>query len=114
APTYRTANFDLGKTYALQGQRVPALLAYLRFLSLEARTPRVREAALAVRAIRMQGVKQEGKNITVAIPSDQVARKDALAKAEFALSMWGAIPVDASGPNTEINAFVRGLDLFVE
>lgn len=91
---------------------MPALLAYLRFLSLEIRTLRVREAALAVRAIPKQGVKQEGKNITIAISPDRIARQDALSRAEFAISMWGAMPVESSGPDTEIKVFARGLDLF--
>jgi tetratricopeptide (TPR) repeat protein len=88
-PTHLTANFALGQLYAQSGQRIPALLASLRYLSLESESERAGTAAQTVQTLVWQGVTSEGSgNVTISVPKD--VSKGPFAGSEMILSIIAA------------------------
>lgn len=90
APRHRTANLALGQLYQAEGKRVAAVLAYLRFLSLERDTERAKAAASAVRELLLAAVKDEGGgNITLLFSPPKEG--DELAKFDFMMGLAAAV-----------------------
>lgn len=89
APAHRSANLALGQLYQQDGRRVDAVLAYLRFLSLDHESARARGAAEAVRGLLLQGVSvDDGGNVTISV--DPSRDGDALSTLDLALSLAAA------------------------
>jgi tetratricopeptide (TPR) repeat protein len=105
-PDYQSANFALAKVYEDAGQRVPALLAYLRYLSLDSGSERAKAAAEAVRALLKQGVSAEGSGkVTITIPK-QAAGSD-LSVMDLTLSLAAAanqLPENKGKPEIQLLA----------
>jgi hypothetical protein len=74
-PVYASPQYALAEVYRADGYRVPAILAYGRFLSLETGTERAAAAAHYLQALLHLGVTSEGKG-TVNITIDPKAKKD--------------------------------------
>lgn len=109
-PDYGSANFALAKVYEDGGQRVPALLAYLRYLSLDSGSQRSKAAAEAVRALLKQGVSTEGSgNVKISIsPPD---KGSALSTLDLTLSLLAASSqLDKNKGKAEIQLTAETLD----
>lgn len=109
-PEYGSANFALATTYEGSGLRVPALLAYLRYLSLDSQSGRARAAAEAVQALLTQGVKVEGSgNMTITVPT--TGEGSDLSVMDLTLSLLaGAARLDKNKGKTEIQLAAGMLD----
>ncbi|HSS75291.1 MAG TPA: hypothetical protein VLV54_00970 [Thermoanaerobaculia bacterium] len=103
-------SFALGQSYATAGLRTPAVLAYLRYLSLDSESARAVAAAQAVRAILTQGVsagKDGGIQVTISEPSEE----NPLSMIDLALSLTAATRhLDKSKGKTEIQLIAESLD----
>lgn len=90
APRHRSANFGLGRMYQAEGKRVAAVLAYLRFLTLELETDRSKAVADGVRDLLLADVKDEGGgNITLLFSPPK--EDDPLAKLDFMMGLAAAV-----------------------
>lgn len=109
-PDYGSANFALAKVYEDGGQRVPALLAYLRYLSLDSGSQRAKAAAEAVRALLKQGVSTEGSgNVTISISNPGTG--SALSTLDLTLSLLAASSqLDTNKGKTEIQLTAETFD----
>lgn len=88
-PRHRTANLALGDLYQAEGKRVAAVLAYLRFLTLELETARAKAAAEATRGLLLAGVTDEGGGkITLLLSPPK--KGDALAALDFMMGLAAA------------------------
>src|SRR5262249_5274727 len=104
------ASFALGQSYAAAGLRTPAVLAYLRSLSLDSESARAATAAQAVQALLTQGVangKDGGIQVTISEPSEE----NPLSMVDLALSLTAATRhLDKSKGKTEIQLIAESLD----
>jgi tetratricopeptide (TPR) repeat protein len=74
-PVFASAHFTLAEIYKLDGYRVPAILAYGRFLALESSSARARAASQSMHALLTLGVEQkDAHNIQISI--DPKTKKD--------------------------------------
>jgi tetratricopeptide (TPR) repeat protein len=90
-PGYGSANLALARNYEEAGQRIPALLAYLRYLSLDSTSERARAAAEAVHALLNQNVKAEGSgNVTIMVPKMDKGAQSGLSVMDLTLSLAAA------------------------
>jgi hypothetical protein len=104
------AHFALGKSYAAAGLRTPAVLAYLRSLSLDSESAQAVTAAQAVRAILTQGV-TEGKDGGIQIAISEPSEENPLSMIDLALSLTAATRhLDKSKGKTEIQLIAESLD----
>jgi tetratricopeptide (TPR) repeat protein len=112
-PGYGSANLALAKTYENAGLRVPALLAYLRYLSLDFSSDRTKAAAAAVHALLKQGVTTEGSgNVTITVSKqDESSGGSDLSVLDLTLSMAAAAGhLDENKGKTEIQLIADQLD----
>ncbi|MBN2433625.1 MAG: tetratricopeptide repeat protein [Acidobacteria bacterium] len=71
-PTHPSSHLALATLYAEDGYRIPALLAYCRFLLLEPDSPRSGQAAMAVQQLISAGVsKQNSGEISIFVSTDE-------------------------------------------
>jgi hypothetical protein len=104
------ANFALGQSYAAVGMRIPALLAYLRTLSLDSESERAVTVAKAVLAMLAQGV-SKGKDGGIKITISEPAEDDPLSAIDLALSLSaGTRDIDKNKEKTEIQFTAESLD----
>lgn len=74
---YASAHYALAELYRAQGYRVPAVLAYGRFLSLSPTGERATQAATQLRALLTVGVKREdATHITLTVPSPSKSKTE--------------------------------------
>jgi tetratricopeptide (TPR) repeat protein len=66
-PSHAAAYFLLGQIFETQNFRVPAILAYLRYLAYDPSSDRATHAAEQLHALVMQGVEKNGKNMNITI-----------------------------------------------
>lgn len=67
-PSHTSSRYLLGRVFEAEGFRAPALLEYLRFLSLEPSTARAKDAAARTVALLNHGVERTGpKNINITV-----------------------------------------------
>ena len=71
------ANFALGQSYAASGMRISALLADLRYLSLDSESERAVTVAKAIRAMLAQGV-SKGKDGGIKITCTWICGKESI------------------------------------
>jgi len=89
---------------------MPALLAYLRFLSLDSESERALTAAQAVQALLMQGVTR-GKNGGTQITISEPAEEDPLSIIGLALSMTaGTRDLDKNKGKSEVQLTAESLE----
>lgn len=91
-PLHRSAHVNLGLAYRVGGYRVQAILAYLRFLSLESEDPRAPGAALEILQLLGAGFAKTGDaeyqiEFNVNLPKDE----GDYSSAELVRSIGGAI-----------------------
>jgi hypothetical protein len=104
------ASFALGQSYAAGGLRTPAVLAYLRSLSLDSESARAATAAQAVRALLTQGV-TKGKNGGIQVTISEPSEENPLSMIDLALSLTAATRhLDESKGKTEIQLIAESLD----
>jgi tetratricopeptide (TPR) repeat protein len=111
-PGYGSANLALAHNYEDAGLRIPALLAYLRYLSLDATSERARASAEAVRELLNQNVKAEGAGkVTITVPKMDEGEPSALSMMDFTLSLAAAANhVDENKGKPEIELIAGQLD----
>jgi len=89
-PSHASGQWGLAQVFDRQGFRVPALLAYLRFLSLEPEGKRAVVAAGRVREMLSENVKQSGKNINITIDPNSPKAEGDYSAAEMMLAIASA------------------------
>jgi len=108
-PSYASPQYAMANLYRDDGYRVPAILAYGRFLSLEREGQRAMAAAKSLRELINYGVKAEGQgNVNITI--DPKPKKDL---GDFsALEMMAALAAGASHlpENQQSSEFDREAD----
>jgi tetratricopeptide (TPR) repeat protein len=108
-PSYASPQFAMANLYRDDGYRVPAILAYGRFLSLEREGQRAMAAAKSLHELINFGVKSEGQgNVNITI--DPKPKKDL---GDFSgLEMMAALAAGASHlpENQQLNEFDREAD----
>jgi hypothetical protein len=104
------ANFALGQSYAAGGLRTPAILAYLRSLSVDSESARATTAAQAVRALLTQGV-TEGKDGGIQVAISEPSEENPMSTIDLALSLTAATRhLDESKGKKEIQLIAESLD----
>lgn len=91
-PLHRSAHLNLGVAFATQGYRVQAILALLRFVSLEPEGPRAVEAARRVLALLEVGFEQTGENdSTITIDPDAPQDEGDYSSADLIRALGAAV-----------------------
>lgn len=91
-PLHRSAHLNLSLAFAAGGYRIPAILALLRFLSLETEGPRAEEAAGRLLALLGAGVTKTGESeYTIQFDADLPKDEGDYAAAELVRSLGGAV-----------------------
>jgi tetratricopeptide (TPR) repeat protein len=120
-PRHPGSHNAIARTLLGEHKRIPALLAYFRFLILEQRTTRASENLAVVQELISQGIAQDGKKGNVTISLDSEAIRDTLpngdlnpnsfASAEMLLTMMGALDFDKNlKPKSEREGFLRKVE----
>lgn len=104
------AHFALGQSYAASHLRISALLADLRYLSLDSESERAMTVAKAVRALLAQGV-SKGSDGGVKITISEPAETDPLSAVDLALSLSaGTRDIEKNKGKTEIQFTAESLE----
>lgn len=97
-PNHASSHFLLAQAYAAGGYNVPALLAALRFLSLEPSGQRAAEAAALARDAFNHGVvKKSDKNVSVFIESQAPKDEGDFSSVSMTLSLLAAVRFTEAG-----------------
>lgn len=93
--------------------RIPAILAFSRFLILEPQTARAKKNMENLQNLLMQGVKKSGEGITININSDVIAdskgkkKENDFSQADLILSMAAGLEFDEKNVNkTDVEKFI--------
>ena len=104
-PRHPSSHIALGQLYLADGYRIPALLAYSRFLVLEPRSPRSAEALAAIGNIIGGNVRKDGEDqLTILVNFDPDSEEGDFTGAELALSIGtaaGQLPEEQEKSKTE-------------
>ena len=105
-PDHPATQFLLANLFLETKDKIPALFAYSRFLSLEPATERSKTALVGVNQIMLGGVKKDGEK-SFMITMDILAKRDEgdFNALDFALGMTGA-ETTANNSKTAIQKFV--------
>lgn len=117
-PAHASSHLMLATTYRDLGYRIPAILAYTRFLILEAKSSRTRQAIAALEPLLTQGVSTGAGpnqiNITIGTPSKATKDDGDFSAAEMGLAIGVAANVmklPKAKPQTPFELIV---DLYVQ
>jgi tetratricopeptide (TPR) repeat protein len=114
APGYGSAHFRLAQTYENGGMRVPALLGYLYYLSLDSGSERAKAAAeAALQLLRQGGKKDKSGNTTIEIHKPEAGSDLTTLDLVLALSA-AADDLDEKKGKTEIELVANQLDLLFD
>lgn len=101
--------------------RIPAILAFSRFLVLEPQTARAKKNFESLQNLLMQGVKQEDKGITINLNSDVVSdskakkKENDFSQTDLILSMSAALDFDEKNVNkTDVEKFIAKFETICE
>ncbi len=89
-PEHLSGNYALGVLYARTGRRIPALLANLRYLSLDSESERAGQVARSVKDLVLKGVTPEGSGGNVTINLSETAGKGPFGSSDLMLSIVAA------------------------
>jgi tetratricopeptide (TPR) repeat protein len=90
-PDHASGHLLLAKSFRADGYRVPAVLAYVRFLGLEGDTARAREASTALLSLLDLGVKRkDARNVELTIDSDSKKDEGDFSATEMAMAIASA------------------------
>ncbi len=121
-PNHASSHNAIGRLKNYDGKRIPALLAFCRFLALEPQSVRAEENLAAVGVIISGNVEKTGKqsvtiNINASILGDTTATGDpnenSFSMVDMLLSMSSALDYDKKYKNdTDVEKFIRKFDSF--
>lgn len=89
-PWHVTTHYLLGDVFELHGFRVPATMAFLRYLALEPSSQRSADAAKRVRALMGVGVEKTRKGANITINPDSRKEEGDFTSMEMMLAMLAA------------------------
>jgi predicted TPR repeat methyltransferase len=114
-PDHASSHFYLAQVFAKSGYDVPALLAALRFLSLESTGPRAVEAArLARQALNLGVSKKSEKEISIQLNPQAPTDEGNFFTASTMLGLASAANFSGEGPKkSEIEQLAEQVSLFV-
>lgn len=101
-PVHASSHNGLARLCEITNEKIPAILAYSRFLAVEPESPRARENALSLQRLLNSGAKQTGENeITISLDAAAVKQSNSARKkendfssAELFLGMSSALDLD--------------------
>lgn len=117
-PKHSSSNNGLGRLENAKGNRIPAILAFCRFLIIEPQTNRSKENLLSLKELLIQGLKKTGENaISLSIDSkdldsdDKKVKENNFNSTNMILSMTSALDFDEKNKSkTEIENFIRKME----
>lgn len=119
-PKHASSNNGIGRLEKARGNRIPAILAFCRFLIIEPQTNRSKENLASLKELLMQGVKKTGENaISVNIDPKDLDADDKSEKRKennfnstnMILSMTSALDFDDKNKDkTEVENFIRKME----
>lgn len=114
-PNYASAHYAIAGIYRDDGYRVPAILAYGRFLSLTLDRARADDAAKNLQALLTLGVKAEGQgNVNITIdPASKKDLGDFSALEVMAAIASGSSHLPENGPKSEFEREAETFGLFL-
>lgn len=121
-PNHASSHNAIGRLKNYDGKRIPAMLAFCRFLAIEPQSTRAEENLAALDVIMNGNVEKTGKqsvtiNISAGILGDTLANGDpsenSFSMVDMMLSMSAALDFDKKYKNeTEVEKFIRKFDTF--
>src|SRR5574344_1461353 len=120
-PTHASSHNAIARVSNTHNKRIPALLAYCTFLSIEPQTYRAKENLASVLKIMKANVEETGeKTVTINISSDMLgdttasgkSKENCFASTEFFLSMAAAMDYDKKNKKkTEVEKFIGKFEM---
>ena len=114
-PNHPSSHLGLGQLFQKEEYRIPALLAFARFLVLEPNSPRSLAALRTLRDLMQSGVrKDDGKNVTILLnPSEKKDEGDFSALSTMLALVGAGRHLQENKGKSEIQLSVEGLDTFL-
>jgi tetratricopeptide (TPR) repeat protein len=109
-PAHASSHAMLSRLYVTNGERIPGILAGLRFLVLEPNSERSAKTLRAVHGLMLGSVEQEGEgNVTITVSPDADSREGSFFSAELMLGVANAAAdiVDEEDPKPKLTPVAR-------
>jgi tetratricopeptide (TPR) repeat protein len=119
-PNHAGSHNALGRILNMQGKRIPALMAYCRFLAIEPKSDRAKENLQGLQSIMKGSAKETGKNSTTIFitpemlsgaKDDGKSKENDFASTDLVLAMTSAMDNDKKNKKkTEVENFIRKME----
>ena len=118
-PAHASSHNAIARLSNISNQRIPAILAYGRFLSIEPKSNRAKENLLALLELMRRNVEQTGEKVTINLSADDVKginskrkpKENSFASTDLILTMDASMDFDEKNKGkSDVEQFIRKLN----